>query len=250
MTLQKSKEDFKKKLIKFIEYQKDNKLDTLKSILEDNENCTGDYPTKPKNVSIDNISAKGERAFQRAILNGEYSLLNYQEKTDIKKVVWLDLELPVTFNKNSRRRSIDLIGSLNDIPVLCELKYYENSQTDSPIYAILELLMYHYLIQCNYKKLDKYNVHHAFPMKKFKWYTIVENENSQLLIVANKKYWDFWFKKISKEELLKNTFSLGRVLNANIHLFETQDEDYIEQKGKQTTYKPTVSSNNWTEINV
>jgi len=85
-------------------------------------------------------------------------------------------------------------------------------------------------------------------LNDFKWEMIVENSTSQLLVVANKKYWDYWFKKTSKKELLKQTLALSVDLNTNIHLFEAQDEDYIKQKGIQETYKPTASSNIWNKI--
>jgi len=249
MTTKISKEDFKIKLIEFIASHNNNLLDALRKKLEDDINCSGDYSTKPGKPNLDNIKSTGETAFQRAIFNGEYSILNYGKEIGNKKVVWNDFELPVTLNTKSRRISIDLIGLINNKPVLCELKYHGKSQSkDQPIYAIVELLMYYYFIQCNYKKLDKYNVHHDLLLKDFKWEIIVENSTSQLLVVANKKYWDYWFKKTSKKELLKQTLALSVDLNTNIHLFETQDEDYIKQKGIQETYKPTASSNIWTKI--
>jgi hypothetical protein len=244
-----SKEEFKKKLIDFIASQNNNLLDKLRKKLEEDNNCSGDYPTKPGKPNLDNIASTGETAFQRGIFNGEYSILNYGKEIVNKKVVWNDIELPVTLNKNSRRISIDLIGLINNQPVLCELKFHGKSPSkDQPIYAIVELLMYHYFIQCNYKKLDKYNVHHDLLLKEFGWEIIVENNTSQLLVVANKKYWDYWFKKISKKELLKQTLALSKDLTTNIHLFETHDEDYIGQKGKQKTYKPIISSSIWTKI--
>lgn len=245
-----SKEDFKRKLIEFIGYQKNNLLDALRKRLEEDNNCSGDYLTKPGKPNLNNIKSTGETAFQRAIFNGKYSKLNYGKGIGNKKVVWNDFELPVTLNKRPRRISIDLIGLIDNKPVLCELKYHGKSPSkDQPIYAIIELLMYHYFIQCNYKKLDKYSVHHDL-LKDFKWKTIVENSTAQLLVVANKKYWDYWFKKISKKELLKQTIALSVDLNLNIQLFETPNEDFIKQKGIQETYKPIVSSNNniWTKI--
>lgn len=244
-----SKEEFKKKLIDFITNQNNSSLDTLRKKLVDDDNCFKDYPTNPGKPNLDNIKSTGETAFQRGIFNGEYSILKYGKEIGNKKVVWNDIELPVTLNKNSRRISVDLIGFINDQPVLCELKYQKKSTSkEPPIYAIVELLMYHYFIQCNFKKLDKHNVHHELFMKKFKWEEIVENEVSLLLVVANKKYWDYWFKKTSKKELLKQTLGLNVDFNLNINLFETQDEDYEKQKEKQEKYKPTVSSKIWTKI--
>lgn len=243
-----TKEQFRDKLIEFIEKKNIDELNELKEILEDKKNCTEDHPFSPGNPNLNNIKSTGEKAFQRAIFNGEYSFLDYKRKTGNEKVIWLDLELPVTLNKNPRRINMDLIGSLDGIPVLCELKYYEKSPSNHPIYAIVELLMYRYLIQCNYKKLDKYKAHHHLALNDFKWEVIIKNKFPHLLVVANKKYWDYWFEKISKEELVKETFKLGMSLDTNIHLFEAPDEDYIKQKGDKTSYNPTVTSKIWGKI--
>ena len=109
-----SKEEFKEKLIEFIKSQNIDELNNLKKIISNKENCTGDYPSSPGKPSLENISSTGEKAFQRAIINGKYSLLKPGKNKDADKITWLDLELPVTLNKNPRRPSIDLIGSEDD----------------------------------------------------------------------------------------------------------------------------------------
>ena len=243
-----TKEEFKEKLLEFIEGKSIQELGVLKRILEDERNCTGDYPSFPKKPELNNIKSTGERAFQRAIFNAGYSMLDFKKLSGSEKVVWLDLELPVTLNKNPRRISIDLIGSLDGVPVLCELKYSEKSTSNHPIYAIVELLIYRYLIQCNYEKLDKYQVHHHMVLQNFKWEVIVKNAFPQLLVVGNKKYWDYWFNRISKDLLLRDTWNLGSILDANIKLFEAPDEDFVKQKGERPSYKPMVSSNTWVKI--
>ncbi len=241
-----SKKEYKDKLIDFVENQNLNELKYLKELLVNEKNCTSDYPSSPGKPSLENISSTGEKAFQRAIYNNEVSFLKSSNNTD--KVSWLDLELPVTLNKNPRRVCIDLIGSLDGIPVLCELKYFEKSPSNHPIYAIVELLVYKYLIFCNHEKLDKYDVHHHLRLKNFKWEVIVKNRFPFLLIVANKKYWDYWFIRISKNDLLKLVFNLGSILDTNIRLYETNDEDFINQKDKRSKYTPKLTSNIWTRI--
>ncbi len=244
-----TKEEFKARLLEFVQLQEiKEELKPLSEVLEDKTNCTENHPSSPGKPNLNDIKSTGEKAHQRAIFNGKYSLLDYRRESGKSKVTWLDLELPVTLNKNPRRRSIDMIGSMEGIPVLCELKYFENTPSDHPIYAIVELLVYRYLIQCNYKKLDEHEVHHHLVLNDFKWGVIVKNRFPQLLVVANKKYWNYWFDKISKTELVKKTFELGSTLDTNIHLFETPDEDFIKQKGTQKTYCPTVSSNTWVKL--
>lgn len=243
-----TKEEYKKKLLNFIDNQDINELNTLKEILEDTANCLGDYPSSPGKPNLNNIKSTGEKAFQRAIINGKYT--EYENKGEIEKIIWLDLELPVTLNKSPRRISMDLIGNLDGIPVLCELKYFEKSSSNHPVYAIVELLMYKYLIYCNYKKLDKYEVHHHLVLKDFKWEVIIKNHFPALIVAANKKYWNYWFKKIDKDKLVKQTFKLGSDLDTNIHLFETPDENFISQKGTKTSYKPILSSKLWKKIKI
>lgn len=243
-----TKEEFRVKLLNFISKSNINDLSYLKDILESEEHITGDHPSKPSKPNLDRIKSTGEKAFQRAIFNGKESFLDYKKPSGLEKVTWLDIELPVTLNKNSRRNCVDIIGSLDGIPVLCELKYYERTPSNHPIYGVVELLVYYYLIHNNYQKLDKYNVHHHLVIKNFKWEVIVNNGFPKLLVVANKDYWDYWFGRISKTELVNQVMELGRQLDTNIFLFVAPNEDFIMQKGVNNSYKPTVQSNVWTII--
>lgn len=243
-----TKEEFRVKLLNFISKSNINDLSYLKDILESEEHITGDHPSKPSKPNLDRIKSTGEKAFQRAIFNGKESFLDYKKLSGLEKVTWLDIELPVTLNKNSRRNCVDIIGSLDGIPVLCELKYYECTPSNHPIYGVVELLVYYYLIHNNYQKLDKYNVHHHLVIKNFKWEVIVNNGFPKLLVVANKDYWDYWFGRISKTELVNQVMELGRQLDTNIFLFVAPNEDFIMQKGVNNSYKPTVQSNVWTII--
>ncbi len=248
MTSKITKEQFRANLLEFIEENSFEKIDELKKMLEDEANTTGDYPSSPGKPSLKSIKSTGEKAFQRAIFNNKYSLLDFKRNNGYEKVDWLDLELPVTLNKNPRRRSIDLIGSIDGVPVLCELKYKEKSHSDNPIYAMVELLIYRYFISCNYEKLDKYDVHHHLIFDDFKWGWIAKNPFPQLLVVANRSYWDYWFNRIPKNDLWELVKKISLVLDSSIHFFETEDEDYIKQKGLDEKYKPSVNSNVWKKI--
>jgi hypothetical protein len=241
-------EKFKTKLLKFISNEKLGELIILKKILEDDENRTGDYPSSPGKANLNKIKSTGEKAFQRAIFNRKETILNYKELNRSDIINWFDLELPITFNQNSRRRCLDLIGFLDNIPVICELKYYEIAPSNNPIYAVVELLVYYYFICCNYKKLDKYNIHHRIVGNDFKWKTIAEKPQPKLLVAANIAYWNYWFKRIDKNILIKKVAELSKEMNLKIYLFEAVNEDFILQKNSQPTFNPAITSNVWREI--
>jgi len=243
-----TKEEYKEKLNKFIDSRNDKKLKSLKEMLNNDDYYNLDHPSSPGKPNFDNIRSTGEKAFQRAIFNNGYTLLDYGRGVGLEKVVWLDIETPVTLSKNRRRPCMDMLGSLEGVPVLCELKYYEKSRSNDPVYAIIELLIYRYFIQCNYKKLDKYNIHHHLVLEDFKWEVIVKNGFPQLLVVANEKYWSYWFNKIEKTELLNLTLGLGMDLDTNIHLFEAFNEDFIIQLGDRASYKPLLQNQTWKKI--
>jgi hypothetical protein len=88
-----------------------------------------EYESTNKKVSTPgyvstNIKDTNEKALQRALLMQGTSLL------DGKEVKWLDIELPIEFTDNSRRKCVDLIGKDNDGQLyLCELKFSGNSDT-------------------------------------------------------------------------------------------------------------------------
>lgn len=241
-------EKFKAKLLLFILNVQINELTGLKKILEDDENRTGDYPSAPGKAKVNNIKSTGEKAFQRAIFNGKETVLDYKEQGSSEVVKWFDLELPVILNQNSRRRCLDLIGFSNNTPVICELKYNEAAPSNQPIYAVVELLIYYYFIHCNYQKLDKYNIHHHLVSNDFKWEAIANNPHPKLLVAANRKYWNYWFKKIDKDTLVKQIAKLSKELDSEIYLFEAPDEDFVLQKNSQSAFNPAITSNIWREI--
>lgn len=205
-----------------------------------------EYHTKPGKLSLKNIKSTSETAYQRAIFLSKETTLN-----TLGKVTWNDLELPVVFSNSPRRRCVDLIGKLNNkTPVLCELKftssnsYYSNSP--SPIYAVVELLIYYYLIKDNCEELDKKEVFHKDEkVISFKWSDF--NSNSIFIIVANEKYWDYWLKRYEKQ---KNEIRLWlKSLPLKVCFFSSADFNFKEQKGNQEKYSPSVlEKTEWTEV--
>jgi hypothetical protein len=241
------KEEFKKRLIEIIEGAiiQDKKVIKFKNMLSDSSNYGDNHPTKPGPMSFE-IRSTGETAFQRAILKSEKTLLDFKKNNDFETVHWMDGELPIVLNKNPRRHSIDLIGLSEGIPVICELKFAKTRNSDSPVYAALELLTYYCFIQFNADSLDKHNVYHR-NLSPFKWNVITNNGFPRLFVCANKSYWDAWFKKYEKTQLRDQIFEWGMHLNTNINLFQTEDIDFklLKSIGK---YTPAIPINSIWEI--
>lgn len=250
MTSLNNKKEFKAILLDFISNYNLNELDSLKKLLFDSSNENGDHPSTPGKPKLDNISSTGEKAFQRGVINASETYLDYKNSRGPKKVRWLDIELPVTLSENPRRPSIDLIGSISDIPVLCELKYLESSPSNHPIYGVVELLIYYYFIQCNHEKLDKYKIHHQLASSDFKWSEIANSKSQKLLLVANSSYWKYWFDRSEKHDIILQVHKLEKSLNVNIDLFESDEENeyFIKQKGDKKTYKPLINNKIWHQI--
>jgi hypothetical protein len=236
------REEFKKNLIEIIEsaVEQDPKVLRFKDMLLDSFNYGDNHHTNPKSISFE-ISSTGETAYQRAILKSEKTLLNFKRENGFETVQWMDGELPIVLNKNPRRNSVDLVGSLDDIPTLCELKFGTSRNSDSPLYAAIELLTYYCFIQFNADILDKYEVFHK-NLKPFKWSVFATNGFPRLIICANKSYWDAWFCKFDKVTLRNQVFEWGMKLDTNINLFQSEDFDFKSQK-REGKYTPTIPIN-------
>jgi hypothetical protein len=220
-------------------FEKGKSLDTLRQIIEGYNKK--DHKTKPNKFS-EEIRTIGETAYQRAIFLSKQTKLN-----TIGEVAWNDMELPIVFNESSRRRCVDLIGTLdNNVSVLCELKFAsKKSNSNSPIYAVIELLIYYYLIKDNYEELDSKHVFHG--NRSFEWGNF--NYNSIFIVGANEKYWTYWQKRYEKR---KNELELWfRSLPLRIRLFSSVDFDFEKQKGVKNKYIPSVfDKTEWTEVHM
>lgn len=240
----------KDKVLKIIdsakEFEKGKRIDTLSQIV--NNYSKNGYPTNPGELP-EEINSTGETAYQRAIFSSEKTKFNTMG--EVVEVVWNDLELPVVFNERSRRRCVDLVGTLNNnTSVLCELKFAsEKYSSNSPIYAAIELMVYYYLIQDNCEELDEGEVFHKNRHGEFKWCNF--RFDSILIVGANKTYWDYWQTRYEKQ---KNEIeSWFKKLNSllTIRFFSSPDFDFKEQKKTKGggKYKPSVSGKSeWTEI--
>lgn len=241
LTSQFPKDEVLKRIDSAKEFEKGQSIDTLRQLVEDYKKK--EYHTKPKEFSKKEISTTGETAYQRAIFLSEKTKLN-----TIGEVVWNDLELPVVFNESPRRRCIDLVGTLNDkTSVLCELKFAsKKSNSNSPIYAAIELLIYYYLILDNYEELDKKKVFHKNG-KPFKWSNF--NHNPILIVGANDKYWTYWQKRYKKRKNEIESWCRSLSSLITIRFSSSPDFDFEEQKGTKEKYEPSVSDKReWTEV--
>lgn len=191
-------------------------------------------PTKklstPGYVST-NIKDTNEKALQRALLLQGSSLL------DGKEVKWLDIELPVEFSENSRRRSVDIIGVDEDGQFyLCELKF--SGSSDTPRDAESQLQEYFDLIKDNAQELDENNIHHK-KQKFFRWVDL-DNSNPNLCIMADASYWCKWEDKVEKVKLQHPEKVKCYAIDIDSDIFVNQQ---AEQGGGQFT--PLLEENHW-----
>lgn len=238
-----SKEQILKIIYDAKSFVKGKSLNTLEEIVKVYTKI--EYPTKPGKVSLENIKSTGETAYQRAIFLSKKTTLK-----PVGEIAWNDLELPVNFSSSRRRRCVDLIGTLNnETPVLCELKYSSASpisNSNSPIYAVVELLIYYYLIKDNSEGLDREKVFHKYEQAtSFKWSGF--DNNSIFIVVANEKYWNYWKKRYKKQE--DEIDSWLKNLPIKVRFFSSDNLDFKEQKGTSEKYTPSVlGKTEWTEV--
>lgn len=173
----------------YLDRQLFNLSEVLKFGGKDHESSPGTFKEE---VDCKN---KGETAYQRAII------LSGQSKIEgLADVKWVDIELPVIFGCSARRRSLDLLGQVGDENILVELKYDEKVQkrkskakpnTNSPLYAFFEILIYYFHISRNAEALQKDQIWHQNRRGEWSWESCKTNE-IYLIVAANKNYWEKW----------------------------------------------------------
>lgn len=220
--------------------KKKNDLDDLSLIVE--KYIQEEHGTEPTVFSTI-IKDTGEKAYQRAI---------FPERTQlgsIGEIAWNDLELPIVFNRNSRRLSVDLIGKLNNNQsVLCELKFgTKTNHSNTPIYAVIEVLLYYYLIRANHKELNDKKVFHKNGIP-FDWSDL--NQNSILIVAANEEYWQHWKGDYEKEKIDIKSWLNSLIPKTTFFSFDNIDfKEQKESKGIDGKYTSSVSGKTeWTEV--
>lgn len=210
-----------------------------------------------------------ETAFQRAIFSNKYSTLEFlnklRRKPREKQIEWLDLELSPILSDKARKPCIDLIGLKDDNSmVLCELKFRDKNNTNNPIYAVLELLIYYYKALVNCTKLADQSVYHDFTKSddkelrkiganKIDWKNI-RDKNTLLIVAANKEYWTYYLEGSRRKDYKENLFNLiktlGNGLKCEILLFNipNPEKSFKDQARRHDKYKPKIKQEKWKQI--
>lgn len=182
-----------------------------------------------------------EKALQRAILSLGYS------KIGNTTINWLDIELPVVKEITSRRRpSIDLIGEYNGGFVLCELKFKNKSNSDSPEDAVKELEGYCEQIVQNYDFLDTLDLHHE-DCQMFSWTEIkdsITDGRVMKIIAANHEYWKHWLSSGRGGTMrsdIKSIKEQGYILCS----IDVNSDCFEVQKGSLESYLPSIEIDTW-----
>jgi len=218
----------------------------LRDILKNNEIARATCPnTFSEDVALNN---KGETAYQRAIIAGA---MPTSKMGDAGKVKWLDIELPVVFGDNARRRCLDIIGSIKPKFVLCELKYSNKSRSNNPVYALLELLIYYYHIQNNASALDKHSIRHQGNARgdAWDWNDCANPENVILAVAANKKYWDGWDNRNWESHIARPIAEIKKqLLFLDIKFYSTASISEYRKKKENNRYEVAPLNQNWIEV--
>lgn len=178
-----------------------------------------------------NIKDTNEKALQRALLLQGSSLL------DGKEVKWLDIELPVEFSENSRRRSVDIIGvDVDGQFCLCELKF--SGSSDTPRDAESQLLEYFDLIKDNAQKLEDNDIHHK-KQEFFSWIQLALS-TPKLCIMADATYWRKWENKGMKVKLQHPDNVKCFAIDIDSNIFANQ-----RAVNGGELYTPSLVENHW-----
>ncbi len=179
---------------------KDNERKSLESRLDesvDNRTDLGEIDpttvsTHPGEIDPTTGSSKySEANYQRCFLNsGEH----FNIKPGNRLATFLDGELPVVFGGKARRKSVDLVGTIDGNPFICELKYAnpESSyESNSPAFALLEVATYYYQIIKNREQLSRQGIRHENMQLPADFWTRA-GCNAALIVLGNGSYWDRW----------------------------------------------------------
>ena len=183
----------------------------------------GDYSTLIKSTT--------ETAFQRAIILNKTSII------DNEIVEWLDIELPVDKDrKNARGHCVDLIGRSAMGYVICELKFGNDSNSDSPNDAAEEIARYLIEIKNNFVELDNSGIHHTNGAT-FLWKDIAKN--ARFIIAANQDYWKYWLEH--RKYILPHNFDCYSI-DVDVKCFKQQKQD-------KELYTPKLPECTWLKLN-
>lgn len=182
---------------------------------------------KPKDYNANHVAHTAECAFQRAIIQGKYSIVKKE------KIEWIDIELPVDDSASSRGQCVDLIGiDSNENYVLCELKFRKKGDNGNPIEATEQLKCYYKNIKKNAEELNKIKLGHTNATRRIDWVKVAM-DNTRLMVVANGFYWDTWLVRSRNKVKLTDNKTEYYSVDIDRYIFE-------KQKGDKKYYTPKM----------
>lgn len=137
--------------------------------------------------------------------------------TPSRRVEWVDMEVPVDYIANTRRRTCpDLVGyDKTGKTYIVDLKFQREEKTDTPIVGIYKTIYYALCAKKNAKNLRDYHIFH----KKKGNYLNVDFLNGKpiyedpiAVLVANNEYWNHWGSYLNNT----NRSCLIQIVNATI----------------------------------
>ncbi len=184
---------------------------------------TNKQPAHHPGTPPEEIKDTGEKAFQRAILNGGRSYLSKDMKDWVQ---WIDFEVPVGDSNKPRDNCVDLIGKdATGRYVLCELKFSGKSTgSGRPKEAADQLKNYAAQMAENVKAIRFHeNAREAFNSTHYIAHT------PRLIVAADLIYWAKHIKE-PRDKSVEN------------YLVVIKSEEFTKQKGRSIQYKPEMPS--------
>lgn len=193
---------------------------------------TNKLPAHHPGTPSEEIKDTGEKAFQRAIMNGGMSYLSADNKDWIE---WIDFEVPVGDSDKPRDNCVDLLGKdASGRYVLCELKFSGKSAGNgSPQEAAEQLKDYAKQLADN---IDNIRLHEnaakdVFDPKQYK------DQIPRLIIAADLIYW------LKRRHEPKDS----RIENYAVFV---KPNEFEKQKNGKVQYKPEMpeSGFKWSKL--
>lgn len=196
-------------------------------------------PGMPQTLILD----VSEKAFQRAIFNQGTTAIELP--TGVRKVEWLDFELPVVPGFKGRRQACDLIAKIQDgDTTVCETKYLPAQRAPGsrePDYAIFELLFQLQVVALNgHLSAD---IHHCGErFKDFSWGDIASAKTAML--VANRGWWS-GKGECDRERISRLIDDIRIEVGIEILMFQTEDIAFPRPSAPYQPIWPKEVSTRW-----
>ena len=167
----------------------------------------------------------------------------------MRKVEWLDFELPVVPGFRGRRGACDLIAKIHDgDTTICEAKYSrprKASGARDPDYAIFELLFQLQAVALN-AHLFAGICHRGESFRKFLWPDIASAKTA--LIVAITGWWS-GKRPADQKRILQLVDDIRTEVGVEVFLFQTQDVEFAPPLRPYEPKWPKGVSTPWKTLN-